>query len=558
MAASSPSPPIQTDVLRGGGELRLARLDDQLADARSLIEGKFLEVGVILGSAIEVTQALVGALDRLAGTLDAPAVQRSTSNLIGAAASLNDLVAAHHLRSGKLQRLARANAGLARCLGEISRTLGYVRAFAINIKITAAGIAGAADEFATFSEEIQGALTEARRQIDEFDAELASLSQAVNQALRHESELGAKCGAMLPALPNRLQADADAMAAHHQSTASLASELAGLARRIQGGVAAAVGALQIGDMTRQRVEHVETALAMLARAPARAALVAPVCALLAAQLRDAAEQMDADVDRLSVSLAGVAADAEEVLRLGRLAGLGRAGAESSVVHQLDLSIAEAMRLVGEIEVGEAAAETIGRSAQETASGLGERISTIRAVRTGIHFLALNAHLKCCHLGAAAGPLSVVAVELRARAGDLDTTADQAEAALAELSGGDNRDQDDEGRKSAAIGGLLEAAAAPVRAAAQSVGSDLAALADQGGAMVRGLSEATSRLNFRRDVVEVLEAAAEALSIGEADAAASDAQALQAFLSEIGALYTMARERKVQAAFVESELETAAA
>lgn len=530
-------------------------LSERLSGARSLIEGKFLEVGVILGSAVEVVGALVGALDSLAETLDASAVDRSASNLTNAAAGLNALAAAHELRSERLQQLARANGELGGCLAEISRTLGYVRAFAINIKITAAGVPGAASEFDTFSEEIQGALTEARRQLDEFDVALAELSLSVNQAMRHEGELGARCTAMLPALPNRLQADADAMAAHHRATASLTGELAGLARKIQGKVAGALGALQIGDSTRQRVEHVEAALALLARNPAKAALEAPVHSLLAALLEDAAQQMSADIDRLGESLAGVAADAEEVLRLGQLASGGRGGGESGVLQQLETSIADAMRLVGEIEKGEAAADTIGRSAGETAAGLGERISTIRSVRTSIHFLALNAHLKCCHLGAAGGPLSVVAVELRARAGDLETTADQAEAALGELGGAAAARDAEEAPGAGAIGRLLETAIAPVRVAAASVGSDLATLASQGAAMVRGLKEATSRLNFHRDVLEVLETAADELSATHAQTAPrsqEDAQALDAILAEIGALYTMARERQIQAAFVEAE------
>jgi chromosome segregation ATPase len=531
----------------------LADLGMRLSAARSLIEGKFLEVGVILGSAVEVVGALVGALDRLSQTLDAEVVDRSAANLTSSAAALNDLASAHGERSERLQQLARTNAELGGCLSEISRTLGYVRAFAINIKITAAGIPGAASEFDTFSEEIRDALAEARRQLDDFDVELAGLSQSVNQALRHEADLGTKCAAMLPALPNRLQADADAMAAHHRATAALAVELAALARKIQGKVAGALGALQIGDSTRQRVEHVETALDLLSRNAAKAALEGPVHGLLAAQLQDAAEQMSADVERLGESLAGVADDAEEVLRLARLAAGGRGDSDADVLHQLEASIADAMRLVGEIEKGEAAADAIGRSAGETAAGLTERISTIRSVRTSIHFLALNAHLKCCHLGAAGGPLSVVAVELRARAGDLETTADQAEAALSALGGAASTGEEAQAQGAAEIGQLLENAIEPIRAAAASVGSDLAALGQQGESIVRGLKEATSRLNFHRDVLEVLDTAAGALAAdgGRAGRGGDEAEALQAILAEIGALYTMARERQVQAAFLES-------
>jgi hypothetical protein len=536
-------------------ELQPDVLGKRLGDARKLIEGKFLELGVGLGAAVEVIGALTEALDRLAAALDAEAVDRSAANLSDAAERLNDLASAHEGRSERFQRLAGAKAVLSERLTEMGRTLAYVRAFSMNIKITAAGIPGAASEFDSFSEEIRSALEAARGQLDEFEARLADLSLGVDQAARQQTELGSKCAAMLPALPNRLQADAAAMASHHKSTASLAVELGGVARRIQGQVGFALAALQIGDTARQRIEHVETGLEILARSPDRAA-AAVVYGLLADQLQDTAEQMGAEVDRLSASLSGVAADARELLRLHHAAGGARAGTraeEAGVLHKLEASISDAMGLVAEIEKGDAAADAIGRSAEQTAAGLVERVNTIRAVRMSIHFLALNAHLKCCHLGASGGPLSVVAAELRLRAGDLDGAADAVEAKLAELGGAETAQAHARGRDSSAIGRLLEEAIAPVRAAAASAGRDLKALADQGEAVSRELDQAVSRLNFQADVIEVLYDGADQMqaAAGEPEGVSeAEAQAVSAVLAEIGALYSMARERTIHAAHAE--------
>jgi hypothetical protein len=80
-------------------------------------------------------------------------------------------------------------------------------------------------------------------------------------------------------------------------------------------------------------------------------------------------------------------------------------------------------------------------------------------------------------------------------------------------------------------------------------------------MARSLREATTRLNFKGDVLEVLETAAETLSDAADDAEApdgGDADELQAILAEIGALYTMARERTIHAAYAEGGAERAAA
>ena len=68
--------------------------------------------------------------------------------------------------------------------------------------------------------------------------------------------------------------------------------------------------------------------------------------------------------------------------------------------RLDASLDQAMGLVREMEAAEASALDVGQSAQTTAAGLSRRISSIRSIKTSIHSMALNAHLKCVRLGEA--------------------------------------------------------------------------------------------------------------------------------------------------------------
>jgi len=532
-----------------------------LEGARSLIEGKFLELGRTLEQAVEVVGGLVAGLDRLAATLDEATVDRTTAALTDAGARLNGLAAAHGSRKGRFQALAGTNAALARRTQQMHRILSYLRAFAINIKIAAGGVEGAQGEFATFSEEIRAAIEAAATELNDFEAELSALAAEVGAALEHQGALAQRCSAMLPALPNRLEADALAIAAHHKRIAALAAELGSLARSLQAKVASALGALQIGDITRQRVEHVQTALGLLGRlAPEDRERAGPgVRALLAAQLQDTAEALGRDVERLAGSLAGVAQDAGRLMRVRAAAAAGEsAGEEDGVLRRLQRSVDEAAALVAEVEAAETAAEEVGQSAEAAAAGLTRRIGAIRSIRTAIHFMALNANLKCSRLGEAGKPLSVIAVELRVQAGELDTAAGETEAVLAQFG------QDEASRASgpsdagsSGIGALLRDAAEPIQAAAEQAGADLGALTGDGSRVIAALRGATDRLGFRQEVCDVLQAAAGELAAEAGEPPAGDG-AFQALTEEIFALYTMAREREVHARFVPPAPQPAAA
>jgi hypothetical protein len=550
LLASSLAPSsLATSAQGSGGQ---AAILADLARARGLIEGKFLDLGVTLERAVEVIGAMLGLLDELAAGLDAQTVDRTTDTLSGAARQLNALATAHDQRKTRFQRLANAGAGVRMRNLEMRRTLSYLRAFAINIKITASGIPGAYAEFENFSEEINAAIAQADGQLDAFNRDLDDLGRQFTRALGCEGELERRCATLLPALPNRLEADANAIAGHHKQVSALAAELAEVARRVQAKVGGALCALQVGDATRQRIEHVEEGLRLLAQSGPRAQAMAPtIHALLAAQLDEAANDFSDDLDRLAQSLDGVAADAGEILRLHDQVMGGAGSEDDNVLRRLELSIAEAMTLVGEIETVERASQEVGSAASATAADLVRGITDIRAIKTAIHHMALNAHLKCCRVGEAGKPLSVIAVALRVQAVELDTCAVQTEGDLSNL-GREAETEDSEGLGSTAVGELLGVAVIPIRQAADKAGGDLSAMMDKGGQIAQSLRTATERLNFRRDVTEVLREQAFGLCADQAPRAPpSDAETLaglRTLMNRIGALYTMARERQIHAAF----------
>jgi hypothetical protein len=545
------------DRPRAADAARHGQLARRLAVARGVIEGKFLDLGVTLEKSVEVVGGLIGSLDQLTSLFNAETVDGATEKLSAAAAELSGLAGSRAGHRERCHGLAATSRQLGAHIADMQQALRYLRVFAVNIKVTAGTVPGAFVEFEEFAREIYSAISEGRVQLDEFGRELASLGALVGTALSHENDLDDRCAEMLPAVPLQLAADAVILAEHHKRVAAVAAEVGAIARGLHGKVGMALCGLQIGDTARQRVEHVEASLEILERrraaGEANADADALVLAMLSAQLDDTAESFDREVEKIAQSLAGVAGDAGKLLQLRDAArGSGVRGDKTGDLARLEVSLGEAMSLVQEMGAAEAAALEVGRTAESTAVDLAQRINSIRAIKASIHSMALNANLKCGRLGDAGRPLSVVAVELRQYADALGDTAGEAEAILVELGGGFETDAGS-GGGSAAVGALLETAAAPIREAERKVGAELAEMAAKGDAVIQVLNQATARLNFQAEVSGVLTAAADGLrpakpaAVANLDAAAT--AALTAVMGEIAKLYTMARERQIHAAYV---------
>lgn len=528
----------------------------ELAQARSVIESKFLQLGKELESAVTLVGAQIAALDQLAQALDGGAVDAAVANLSEAASELNGLAAVRRDERGAVQGLTDAARHLYGHIEAMQQTLRYLRVFAINIKVTAGGLPGASELFDDFSREVLSAIEEGRSQLMEFARELEQLTRGVASATAHETELERRCAQLLPAVPRQLTADAGSLAQHHKQVAALAAEIGQVARSLQSKVGGALAGLQIGDTTRQRVEHVETALGMIARAEAQGTLQAGEAAIahamLSAQLEDAATSFDRDVERLSQHLAGVAADAQLVLQMRGTARGGGREDNTGILARLEASLGDAISLIADLEGAEAAAKDVLGAAQATATGLARRIDSIRGIKTSINQMALNAHLKCTRLGEAGRPLSVIAIELRVSAEELGDTADAAEAILGRLADAGERGlQGAHASPAATVGTLLQAAAAPIREAETRARSDFASLAGECEAVVSSLQQATSRLNFKADVSEILmrtsRSLCEAPELHAGDGSRS--AGYLALMDEVARLYTMARERTVHGRFL---------
>jgi hypothetical protein len=547
-----------------------ARTDEiaaQLDTVRNQIETRFADAGSLLADTLDVIGRLIEALNRLSGALTAETATETMRNLLATADGLHALPERYAQRQAHLMKLSEAGDALRGPVEEMRRLLKYLRVFTLNVKITSGGIETAAEDFAAFADSMLAQLDVGGGQLTEFYDQLNEIDRQLRTTLTAERSLSAQCVVLIPHAPDRLAADARSVDVHHKSVAQIAASTAALAQKIQGRVGEALAALQIGDITRQRIEHVQTGLKVLSdvstavdtQGDARDRLSRPVLHMLADQMSDISADFAQQVERLTRNLSGLASDSSEVLRLREVAG--GTGQARGQLDDLADSIAQAVTLVRDLRSATESADAFSRSTRSTVEGLMQRVATIRSVREDIQMMSTNTHLRCNRLGEPGKPLGVIASELTSHARQLEASADITLGFLRELDAIASVDA-----PSSASGGTLdeyklEDSARLLRAANDVVEKDIHGLAGSGAGLAATLAQTQRRLDFGRELGGLLDAATNQL----AEMAGPDARVCEDIATQFAevmdrtaVVYTMARERVVHAAHAPLRAEVALA
>jgi hypothetical protein len=531
-------------------------LSARLEAARGVIETKFLNAGEMLSQAVDGIGTLLATMDTLTQALSPETSAATTRQLAATAARLSALPARQAERHGIIADLAARRAGLASSVEDMRRSLAYMRAFTVSIRIAAGGITGADQEFDVFAQEMSARVEAGRAEVDGLDACLLALQRELDEAAAQAEPLERRCAKMIPAVPDQLLASAAIIGEHNrQITAATANSMT-LARDTHRKIARMLGALQIGDITRQRIEHVQTGLALLASidpslpAEAQARIRILVRQLLAAALESTHDDFSREVSQVSLGLTGLARDASALLGLrGLVYGGDDAVQAGGFLGNLETRIGDAVRLVTEIEAADGLTRQTSRRVAETAQVLSGRLGAVQSIKTDVLFMALNTSLKSSRLGEAGRPLATIAVELRSQAGQLERIANACAVTLQELTGaavslaGESA-EDAEGAEAGAGASLL-AATARIHEAGAMAERDIAALAAQGEAVLALLTQSSQRLDLQSDIGAALAQVLQDLSgnAGGADLCTAEIRGpLSAILDKLRATYTMAQER----------------
>lgn len=296
-------------------------------------------------------------------------------------------------------------------------SLKHVDSLSVNAKIAAAGISVPGTDFTSFADEIGRTLTQTRIALDQFGAELHTVRQHVAVAQSGQHAFDVRQQEAATSITERLSATVKSIAQQHEHAARASQEVRLGSARVHQRICDAILALQIGDITRQRLEHADAVLRLVAEASmlagdAQRQFTSLAHRLQSAQLVDAAQYFDHDVRQVIASLNKLADEARALRSLGDAAygAAGRSG--GSFIAQLEGQISEALALFEGFETAQAEIAGVTATVSDATAGLCGHLRIVQSLEADIRIMGLNTTFKCARIGREGLALSIIAQELR--------------------------------------------------------------------------------------------------------------------------------------------------
>jgi hypothetical protein len=398
-----------------------------LVTAGRLAETRFQDISESLQQAIAVLTRMTATFSSLHARLEGSDLLEATNVLSSAAAEVEAFAAVSRQDAAMLVRLAGSAGTMREPLSQMKKLAGEVGILAMNARVTAATMGDSGADFMLFAGDIRTSGQRTEDNLRLFGEELTQVIQDLLTARTHAQDLSAQHGTSMTSIPGRLAATVDAIAARMRVAAIAAATVTNRSRLMAERVGEVVVALQLGDITRQRIEHVTASLGLLAALrldrpetnpwpdfdPGQRAVAAEtLCQIAAAQLADTDADLKREGGHINALLRGLMADAADVVHTSHVAYADAGVEHGTSLDALEQHVREAHALISSLQsahdVSYRQIETVLHSTQRL---LG-RIATVRSVEGEIHIMGLNTVLKCGRLGKQGRPLAVIAQALR--------------------------------------------------------------------------------------------------------------------------------------------------
>lgn len=525
----------------------------KLSQAHGRIEVAFVEGGATLVAVMEIVSSLIDALNHFTGTLDR---QRSSGALGGLDAVIAELAALPSLiesRQVSLGDIAGLCSAAYSHVEDMRETFRYLKVFAITVKINGAGLA----EFAEFADEIRQRIDVGAQEISIFAADLGKMRDTLTGATQLSGTIREHFQATVPGIAESLKEQGRSLAEQDRRMKALAEEVKTVATGVQRKIGSALSALQIGDITRQRIEHIKTAFEFCDEhlaspagrglsGPEQDALEHAVAALAAAQLEQTVGDFRAQSAAIFNIISSFATDAASILQIREHLSDFQGASDQNILARMAGQIGAAKALAGDVESRAEDSNTLAASITTAVRALITSIETIRSIKTDIHYMALNSNLRCSRLGDAGRSVNVVSGELRTFAGNLETPADEVVGAMRKVETAAEALASGVGEGLPTISRPLEDLLQAISTASKDMDASLATLFVEGDAVFGRITAAVRTLDFESNLGTVLDQClADADGLVEAcDDTAALPESVEPVASRIHAIYTMVQEREI--------------
>jgi hypothetical protein len=391
-----------------------------IADVGSRIEDVFARVGGDLGQARAIFEQLNAGSESLAQQLSGSKIESASDAFHDIAARLRGLAQTLPAETALLGTVAASVARASVLLQQLIKHIHTIGIITRSSRIEAASLDGDRGEFMSFTQEAAELAKSVERSIVACSKEQEQLAKAIATALRGQTEFEDRY------LTQLLSVSSELISAHREIRRHqiLSMRLAELARtgtmRIGGAVGTAIVSLQAGDSTRQRFEHICSALDSVGAAGGMApvvteglAVAAPfICVLEGAQLRDSVSEFEAHLAEICRSLAALSSDSARITDHRRALYGSDDGDMTSFLAVMKQRFAQASSLVaacGRANMSVAASMSVS---ENLLGKFRDAISALDDVVADITLIGMNAGLKAARLGDRGSAFVVIANELK--------------------------------------------------------------------------------------------------------------------------------------------------
>jgi hypothetical protein len=519
----------------------------QLERARQVMEERFLFAGDALVETFEMVQVLIRAFDRIAGSLDETNANRTIAQLHGAISDLHVRIETEKERGKEIAAISRQSAEIESSIGKIRETLRYLNACASATRIAGAG----SDKFMSFADDIASYVRNAEHEVASFSSHVGQIGRHLGDAGEDQQNALTVVGTAAPKASEQIVVAAEAIERRRVELERLAVRAAPLMHAVGAKFTNVLSALQIGDMTRQRIEHVQAhiqaLLTLMESEPDKAGLCAPVLRLLDGLTSSLAAEFDGGASKILGSLQGVARDARNILALSRnLQGSSQSGGGAKITIAKDsVDVMRAVLVEVEAASRQSASvdEAVGRLVSEMLGDM-SKIGNLRNVRQDIKLLAINAYLHCSRMGELGRSVGAIATEINLEGDKLGRSVGTILQVLSAIGTRYEGREDPKDRRDLVAD--LDGAAAALQTADRESEESLDLILSQGESIAERIGSIVQGLDFSRELGEKLSECSASLSqaLADSDAVQTWPEILQEFSTNAYAIYTMKSERDV--------------
>lgn len=515
------------------------------------MDARFLPVGEAMLALVVSVDSIIAGLGDIRTAFTGEETSAAITELLKATQSLSETPVRQERRRTCLAELGGTLRTLNDLRGELDRVLFMLQFYSLNVKIAAGGAA----EFVDFADEMHAQLGQGRAQLDGVADATRQLRHQLAGMGELDAKLDAECRKLIPKVPEQLAEAAAAL----RTQQSRVAEVVGVAERgaagIRTGIGAALGAIQIGDSARQRIEHVAFACELMAPLRLDVSEVereafGHMAALCLAQIEAISEEFTADAARLLATLEQL--QPETVRLLETVRNDQSVTASKALIARLEAGIGESMVLTGHLQQADIELAGILSVIVSTIADLAIRIERVRDLGIEVGYMSVNANLRCRRDRAISEPVSVIAREIKAHSQLIDAMCSEfldMSNALSEVSMRISSLESNDGidvraALSASLAALEEVAARNMQGLSK-VSIDCDGLADRLAATAQSLRDSMAVAQGLETVCVGLRLHAQQI---ETDVPGFAEHPLAALLDRAHSVYTMAQERKVHARF----------